>query len=273
MNDKPPVAIAVSPTGARRTRTDHPALPLTPAEIAQAARLCLDAGACMLHLHVRKHDLTHSLEVEDYRPAVNALHQAIGSRMVVQITTESLGQYSPARQIDLVKTLRPEAVSIAVRELLATEDNIMMAAPFLAWMHREHVVPQYILYSPADVERYFSLRKRGVIPGDRHWSLFVLGRHEAGGLSQPTDLLPFLGAWTTTSVPWAACAFGKNEAACTTAALTLGGHVRVGFENNLWLPNGTLAPGNQDLVAVVAQSARLLDYSLATADDVRGWFA
>ncbi len=227
----------------------------------------------MLHLHVRRHDLTHSLEVEDYQSAIHAVEQAVGSRMVVQITTESLGQYSSAQQIDLIKTLRPEAVSIAVRELFATADDVALAAPFLAWMHREHIIPQYILYSAADVERYLSLRQRGVIPDGRHWSLFVLGRYHANEPSQPDDLLPFLRAWNAAPVPWAACAFGKNEAACATAALTLGGHARVGFENNLWLPDGSTASGNQELVAVVAEAARLLGYPLATADDLRSWFA
>ncbi len=272
MSASTPFAIGVSPTGARRTRADHPALPLSPAEIAETAARCLEAGACMLHLHVRKPDLTHSLEPEDYLPALDAVQKAVGKSMVLQITTETQGQYSPAHQMRLVKALRPEAASIALREIAASEEDLPGVASFFAWMRREHVVSQFILYSTADVEHYLRLRKRSVIPEDSHWVLFVLGHYGAEQPSQPSNLLPFLGAWGASEVPWAVCAFGQNEARCATAALTLGGHARVGFENNLLLPNGELASGNHQLIEVVAQVARVLGRVPADADTLRSWF-
>ncbi len=90
MNSQSPFATGVSPTGARRTRADHPNIPLSPDEIAVAAQQCLEAGACLLHLHVRKADLSHSLEVEDYRVALGALRRTVGQRMVIQVPTEAL---------------------------------------------------------------------------------------------------------------------------------------------------------------------------------------
>jgi 3-keto-5-aminohexanoate cleavage enzyme len=68
------------------------------------------------------------------------------------------------------------------------------------------------------------------------------------------------------------CVFGRHEAACATAALTLGGHTRVEFEYNLCLPNCSRAAGNEDLVAGITRVAGRLGYSLADADAIRGWF-
>ncbi|MBX4377567.1 3-keto-5-aminohexanoate cleavage protein, partial [Mycobacterium tuberculosis] len=106
---------------------------------------------------------------------------------------------------------------------------------------------QYILYSADDVARYRDLRTRGVLPDTSHWVLFVLGRYSAGQHSDPTDLLQFLQAWAdggdlTANVPWAMCAFGPREAECALTAALLGGHARLGFENNMALPDGSTAP-------------------------------
>jgi 3-keto-5-aminohexanoate cleavage enzyme len=267
-----PFAITVSPTGARKTRSDHPNIPLTPAEIADASARCLDAGACMLHLHVRKPDFSHSLEVADYRVAMDAVRQVVGNRLVIQITTEAMRQYSPAQQINVVKSLRPEAVSLALREIVHSENDLSLAAAFFTWMFQEHVIPQFILYSTEDVRNYLDLRIRGVIPEGRHWLLFVLGQYNGNQISKPVDLLPFLDYMKDLADPWTVCAFGQNESVCITAALTLGGHARVGFENNHFLPDGSIASGNHELVAVAAQVAHLLGVPLADADILRGWF-
>jgi 3-keto-5-aminohexanoate cleavage enzyme len=139
-------------------------------------------------------------------------------------------------------------------------------------MHQEQVIAQVILCSAGDVRRYHELRQRGVIPDQRHWAIFVLGRYSAEQLAKPADRLPFVEAWGAAPAPWAVCAFGRHEAACATAALPLSGQARVGFENNLCLPDGSRAAGNQDLVAGIARVAGRLGYSLADADAIRGWF-
>lgn len=270
----PPVAIGVAPTGARKSQADHPALPLSPREIAATAARCQEAGACLLHLHVRKPAGGHSLEADDYRPALAAVRQAVGERLVVQLTTEAVSQYAPAQQVSVVKALHPEAASVALREIAPDEASLPLAADFFAWMHREGIIAQVILYSASDVQRYHELFRRGVIPAERqrHWVLFALGRYSGQQEAQPAELLPFLAAWEGTPIPWAVCAFGRHEAACVTAALTLGGHARVGFENNVVLPDGRRAAGNEDLVAGVARMAALLALPLADADTLRSWF-
>jgi uncharacterized protein (DUF849 family) len=107
---------------------------------------------------------------------------------------------------------------------------------------------------------------------DAPWFLlFVLGRYTTGQTSDPKDLLPFLREHAGRE-PWAICAFGAAEHACVTAAAAMGGHVRVGFENNLKLKNNQIAPDNADLVLQAADAARCLGRPLASANDIRQQF-
>ncbi|CAJ0712788.1 BKACE family enzyme [Ralstonia mannitolilytica] len=272
-----PIAIAVAPNGARKTHADHPALPITPGELAACAKQCVDAGAAMLHLHVRRPDGTHSLEPDDYRPAIAAVRQAVGDALVIQITTEAVGIYTPAQQMASVRALRPEAISAALRELVPDAAHEGEAARFFGELAAARTAIQYILYSADDVVRYRDLRVRGVLPDTPHWVLFVLGRYSAGQRSAPTDLLPFLQAWAaggdiTANVPWAMCAFGPREAECALTAALLGGHARLGFENNMALPDGSIAPDNAALIANLRRHIDALHRPLASAAELRGWF-
>ncbi|WP_439892734.1 3-keto-5-aminohexanoate cleavage protein [Ralstonia sp. 25C] len=271
------IAIAVAPNGARKTHVDHPALPITPDELAACARQCVEAGAAMLHLHVRRPDGTHSLEPDDYRPAIAAVQQAVGDALVIQITTEAVGIYTPAQQMASVRALQPEAISAALRELVPDVAHEAEAARFFGELAAARTAIQYILYSADDVVRYRDLRARGILPDAPHWVLFVLGRYSAGQRSDPTDLLPFLQAWAdggdiTANVPWAMCAFGPREAECALTAALLGGHARLGFENNMALPDGSIAPDNAALVTNLRRHMDALHRPLASAAELRTWF-
>ena len=264
-----PLVLAVAPTGARRTRADHPELPITPPEIARTATACAEAGASMLHLHVRDGAGRHTLDVGIYRAAIAAVRREVGMRMVIQVTTEAAGRSGPAEQMALVQELRPEAASLALAELIPDAEAEAPAAEFLAWCRSSGIAVQYILYDAEDVRRFSALGRRGVISEERPFVLFVLGRYAAERASEPRDLLPFLAAHEGAKGPWALCAFGPRETACAVAAAALGGHARVGFENNLRLPDGALAPDNAALVAATAAGARVIGRPLADADTAR----
>ena len=109
--------VAVAPNGARKQKVDHRALPITPAELAATAAECQDAGASMIHLHVRDDRGGHLLDAQAYRAATAAVRDAVGPDMIIQVTTEAVGIYSVDEQIAVVQELKPEAVSLAVREL------------------------------------------------------------------------------------------------------------------------------------------------------------
>ena len=266
-----PLILTVAPNGASKQKTDHPAVPLTAAELAETAARCLDAGAAMIHLHVRDRDGRHLLDADAYREATAAIRARVGQRIVIQTTSESGKRYAAPEQMRVIRAARPEACSAAIRELCPDPASEPAAAEFFAWLRAERVMTQIIVYTPEELARYRDLRARGVIPDGPWFLLFVLGRYTAGQTSDPRALLPFLAAHTGDE-PWALCAFGPQEAACVQAAAALGGHARVGFENNLSLPDGSIAAGNEALVANAAVGARAVGRRLATADDVRALF-
>lgn len=271
MSVSDPLILAVAPNGARKVKSDHPAVPLSAQEIGQTAATCLDAGATMIHLHVRNADGSHSLDADLYRDAIAAVRQEAGPDLIIQVTSEAVGIYRPDQQRDMVRDVRPEAVSLAVRELIPTEDEVGPFAEFAEWMGRENVSPQYILYDAADVVRFADLQRRGIIVQDTPFILFVLGRYSKNQTSEPADLLPFLEAYDSEklSMPWAVCAFGPKESACGLTAAGLGGHSRIGFENNVRLANGALAPDNAALIAQVADHAGLMGRDVADTNGAR----
>ncbi|MGA8261122.1 MAG: 3-keto-5-aminohexanoate cleavage protein [Arenicellales bacterium] len=269
--DPEPLILTVAPNGAYKTKADHPALPVTPDELAATAASCLDAGAAMIHLHVRDENGGHTLAPGAYRSAIDAIRGAVGDRLVIQATSESARVYGPEQQMQAIRELRPESVSLALRELIPEEGYEPLACDFFRWLESQGCITQYILYSDAEVAWYRALAGRAVIPDSPHWLLFVLGRYTSGQQSRPTDLLPFLVE--PPDRPWSICAFGSSEHACAVAAAALGGHVRVGFENNLYLKEGSTASRNAELVAQAADAARMLNRPLMDADGLRQLFA
>ncbi len=262
-----PLVVGVAPNGARRTKADHPALPMSAAEIAATAAACAAAGAALLHLHVRDRDGRHTIDAGAYREAIAAVRAELGDRMLIQVTSEAVGRYLPAEQMAMVREVRPEAVSLALGELVPDRAAEAEAAAFFAWTVDAGILPQYILSAPEEVRRFADLCTRGVIPERARNVLFVLGRYAAGQRSRAEDLLPFLAAWAAAPAvaSWSVCAFGARESACALAAATLGGHVRVGFENNLYMCDGTLAPDNAALVAQAVDGAALIGRPVADA--------
>jgi len=273
MSDQNRVAVAVAPNGGRRAKADHPALPITPDELADVAAASLEAGAAMIHVHVRDRDRRHLLDAEAYRAAIAAIRASVGDRLVLQITSEALGLYKPEEQMRVVLEVRPEAVSLALRELVPDQTHEAAFAAFLNQLRNAKVIPQIILYTAEEATYLATLAARGLIPFDSLPVLYVLGRYTVGQISRPADLLPFLAPGIAAASHWMVCAFGTQETACVTAAALLGGHARVGFENNLFLPDGTLASGNQDLVAATRRAVEACGLSLADADALRGQWA
>lgn len=265
-----PAVVCAAINGARRTRADHPALPVTPDEIARDAAACLEAGAAMLHVHARDRDGRHTLDPDAWRDVLAALRREVGSRMLIQATSEAAGIYAPPEQMAAIREIRPEAVSIAVRELFPAGCREAEPAAFLEELEERDTQVQWIVYGPEDLARLRALAERGVVPGETASVLFVLGRYAKDQRSAPADVLPFLAALgDDLSASWALCAFGPLEGACCLTAAALGGHCRVGFENNLRLADGSLAPSNAALVDQLVRGLPLVGRTPADAAAAR----
>jgi uncharacterized protein (DUF849 family) len=271
-----PLVVIAAPNGARLDKDGHPAVPLTAAELAACAADLADCGVSVLHLHVRDDDGRHVLDAGRYRAAQDAIRERVGDRLVLQITTEAVGRYNRAQQAALVRQTRPEAVSLALRELCPDSATEPEAGEFFRELHELGIWPQYILYSAAEAARFERLRQEGFFGTSAPFALFVLGRYSDSLEGDPGELDAFLAAFEPGAFAWAVCCFGPAEPAAVQRAATLGGHVRIGFENNRVLPDGTVARNNAQLVAselALLPAAGALQRPIATADWVRAQLA
>jgi 3-keto-5-aminohexanoate cleavage enzyme len=264
-----PTIIAVAPNGGRRTQADHPALPVTAAETARTAAACREAGAAMLHIHVRRPDQRHSLDVDLYREAIAASRRAVGSEMVIQATTESVGLYGSDEQMAMVRELRPEAISMALRELAPDDDHKARFAEFTAWLRRENIAGQIILYDRDDTARARAWAREGVFDPALLSVIFVTGKYTPPTTAMPIDLLPLFNDCADLFRDWMLCSFGPNETGCVTLAALLGGHCRVGFENNLDLPDGSRASDNAAIVGATVTALKSVGLQVATPAQLR----
>ncbi len=247
--------IMVAPNGARKTKIDHPNLPMTILETVEVARECFAAGAGAIHAHVRDFDGSHVLDAGMYRELIAELNTSV-PEMQVQITTEAVGIYTPEQQRQLVFDVLPSFVSVALREMIPNENEMLKSKGFYARALDEGIEIQHILYGPEDLLQLIRYMENGVIPEETNNLLLVLGRYAKDMESDPNDLDGFLCELkridVNSSFVWSVCAFGKNETRCLQKALQLGGNVRVGFENSLWNHDGSLANSNAERVAEIA---------------------
>lgn len=258
---RPRPTLMVAPTGARRTKADHPNLPITPEEQAATARACYAAGADALHLHVRNDDQSHSLDAGRYRAAIAAIADAVPG-MPVQITTESAGIFDVAQQMACLEALRPAAASISVSEMARDPDR---AARIYALCRDADTRVQHILYSPDCLAQLDAWDQQGLIAPSQRDVILVLGRYSPARHGHPQELSSFLSAIrdraaeTASEAPagdgadsdaahwrwsWSVCAFGPQEPDCLLAALAAGGGARIGFENNMIASDGSLFADN-----------------------------
>lgn len=250
--------LMVALNGARRQRRDHPRLPVTAAQLAEAAAACQAAGAQAVHLHVRDEQGAHSLDAGRYREAMAAVAEAAPG-MAIQITTESAGIYDVADQLACLEALRPGAASISVREM-AREPRL--AARTYALCVEAGTRVQHILYGPDCIARLRAWYREGLVPGTMRDAIFVLGSYRPAIPGQPGGLAKFLNAASDLQLTWSACAFGRHEQACLLAAVSAGGDARIGFENNIETPDGGLLADNAASVTAFVQAARAEGHTL-----------
>ena len=242
--------IMAAPNGARKTAQDHPAIPVTDAELIETAVACFDAGARALHAHIRTTDQTHLLDVERYESLIDALNKRLPN-LEVQVTSEAAGIYESEAQIDLLSRIKAPWVSVAVREILRSQEPQALQPFFEQLLGKSRV--QFILYDADDFQILTSLVDQGIIHAESLEVLYVLGRYSANQESTPDQLDPFLefrdqAPSRLKPAREMICAFGRGQIPCLLRAASEGIDLRVGFENGIWLPDGEIAEDNAALV-------------------------
>jgi len=237
----------VAPNGARKTKEHHPALPVSIAETVEEAKKCYAAGASAIHAHVRGDNGEHVLDAGRYRELLEELAVQVPD-MLVQVTTEAVGIYKPAEQADCVKAVKPEMISLALREMAGVDCDLHFARSFYEWCIENTVHVQHIVYDEPDLKRLFLMQEQKIIPAGKLCVLFVLGRFLENREATPEDIAPFLKCADGRELDWFVCAFGSYEQACAMSAIEQGGHARIGFENNLLHADGSTAENTAALV-------------------------
>ena len=245
----------VAPNGARKVKADHPQVPLDAGEIAAVARDCADAGAGAIHYHVRDADGGHILDAGLYHEAIAELQRAV-PEMHLQMTTETVGKYQPGDMRDIVRAVVPQGASVGVREMIPDGVPKPEDIAFYNWTLDAGIQLQHICYGPEDVALLAKLLDVTELERQGIWCLFVIG-HYTGRISYPGLLPPFLAEVKRAGIEsdWAICAFATEEASCLRAAIAAGGKVRVGFENSVYMADGSIASDN---AARVREAASLM---------------
>ena len=256
-----------APNGARKTRQDHPGLPVSIRQTVDEAVRCHAAGATVLHAHVRGKQDEHVLDTGLYLELIAEM-KSRAPDMLIQITTEAVGVYTPEQQVACVQTVVPEMASVCLKEITSNFTEIDFAKRFYAWTSEAGIHIQHILFSEAELAQFVKLKRSGVIPASHRCVLFVLGRYALNFQSDPADLDPFIGR-ELSAIDWFVCAFGAQEQACVSAAINRGGHARIGFENNMQLANGEIATNSAQLVNELIKSNQASTRPIATCEQAR----
>lgn len=269
-----PLVIMVAPNGARRTKFDHPALPITASELADTAKACRNAGTAAIHLHVRNAHGFHSLDKERYVEAIKAILDKTPETLI-QVTTEAAGIFDVEQQEKLLTALKPQFASLSIREICRNGSD--KARQVLSYAGFSGIGLQYILYDNADIELLAEFREKGWLHTNSQPAVItVAGRYSATQDSRIEDIEAFhdhLAKHGLNGGRWMACAFGSGEITCLRRTIELGGHVRVGFENAITDPHGRLAKDNAERVELVASVARNVGRELASPLEAKGIIA
>ena len=259
--------ITVAPTGSVPTKEMSPHLPVTPEEIAETACRCREAGASVIHLHARDAEGRPTLD-----PQVFArIHQLVTEKtdLVVQISTGGRAGMDPEARAAAVRFLRPEMASLTTGSV--NFPDRVYANPFsviehLATAMREAgTKPEMEIFEPGMIANALALADQGLVVPPLHFD-FVLGSR--GGLPATPKNLLFLCESIPPDSTWTVAGIGRWQLPMAVMSIVMGGHVRVGLEDNLYYRKGVLA-SNEQLVARVAKLAEEVGRSVAAPQEAR----
>lgn len=259
--------ITAALTGAEVTRAQQPALPLTPEEIGIAAAECAQAGASIVHVHGRHPDGSPTQDKEVYRRIMAEVKQRCD--VIVQVSTGGAVGMTPQERLAPV-TLKPEMATLSMGSVNFGGDvflNHPADMEVFAQAMREHgVKPELEIFDSGMLSTASRWLKKGLLSGPAHFDL-VLGI--PGGMAGTPEALMYLVSQLPPGATWTVAGIGAAQLPLATLAMVLGGHVRVGFEDNVYYRKGELASSNAQLVARISRISRELDRPVATPQEAR----
>ena len=261
-----PLIITCAPVGAEITPEQTPYLPYTPAMLAETAKAVREAGGAIVHVHCRNDDGTNTHDVERFRQAYDAIRGA--TDIIVQFSTGGAIGMTPEERASVLQ-LRPEMATLTCGSVNFGDDIFENSFPImrgiLTKMHEFGVRPELEIFDKGHLANARRLAKEGLLQFPQHVD-FVLG--VPGGMEASVDNLCDLVGDLPDGCTWSVAGIGRAQLSMALAAIAMGGHVRVGLEDNLYYSKGRLAR-NEELVARVARIAEEAGRPVATPEQAR----
>jgi|TARA_R110002012_G_scaffold253124_1_gene432086 uncharacterized protein (DUF849 family) len=281
-----PTIITCAVTGNITSPSQTPYLPVTPEQIAQACVEAVRAGAAIVHVHVRHADGRPSMELAHYREVVERL-RAAEEDVIINITTGPGGRFvpreddpktaapgttllPPQQRVEHIAALRPEICSLDFNTMYSGSSVVINTPRNLAVMadviRDAGVLPELEVFDTGDIQLANHFLQDGQLDGPGLFQIVLGVRY--GAIATPETLL-YMKSLLPRDAHWAAFGVGRFEFPMLAQAWLMGGHVRVGLEDNIYLEKGVLAESNTVLVEKAVRIIRELGGSIATVGETR----
>lgn len=263
------VVITAALVGAELTRRETPYLPLTPKEIAEAARLAVEAGAAVLHIHVRDDQGRPTNDASRFTRVLNEIRERCRPVPVLMVSTGgAVGDSFEGRAGGL--EANPDMASLNAGSVNFGDEVFANPLPFIEFLARRQkergIKPEIEVYDLSHIETAAALILRGLIDRPAHFQ-FVMGVR--GGIAADQENLQLFASRIPSGSTWTVAGIGRHEFPMAELALRMGGHVRVGLEDNLYLEGGVQAKGSHELVAKAVELADRYGREVASVEEAR----
>jgi 3-keto-5-aminohexanoate cleavage enzyme len=278
-----PVVISCSISGAIANRDQCPAIPYTPEEYAAEAKRAVDEGCSQIHIHARTPDGTPSYEVEDFQAITEAINGAVDD-VIINYSTGAIG-VPIEKRLEYLRALRPDVAALNMSSMnyakyskrrkdfvfkAVFENSFDTIIAFLEPMRELGIKPEHECFDAGHIANLDPLIDMGLLEEPVNVSL-VIGvnggiRPNARNVGVMADQIPGGPEGTNN---WQVIGISRGQWKLLGASLVLGGNVRAGLEDNLYLPNGEMARSNGELIAKARQMAEDVGRRAATAAEAR----
>jgi uncharacterized protein (DUF849 family) len=279
-----PVVISCSISGVIANRDQCPAIPYTPEEYAAEARRAVDEGASQIHIHARTPDGTPSYEVEDFRAITEAILAEVGD-VIVNYSTGAIG-IPIEKRIEYLRALKPDVAALNMSSMnyakysprrkdfvfkAVFENSFDTIIEFLTAMRELGIKPEHECFDSGHVANLDPLIDMGLLERTPLQISLVMGvnggiRPTPRNVTLMSDQIP---GGAEGENQWQVIGISRDQWKLLGASLVLGGNVRAGVEDNLYLPNGEMARSNGDLIAKARQMAEDVGRKVASVAEAR----
>ena len=255
--------------GAEVTKENNPAVPYTVEEVVREAKSAYDAGAALIHLHVRWDDGTPTQDKGRFQEMVDAIRKECPDVIIQPSTGGAVGMTDLERLQSTEITPTPEMATLDCGTCNFGGDDIFINTDntinnFGDIMQERGIKPECEVFDKGMIDLALKAAKKGHIKYPIHFD-FVLGVQMTATVRDLVIMASSIPADST----WTATGIGKNAWGIAAATIAMGGHVRVGFEDNVYMSKGVLAKSNGEMVERVVQMAKLLNREVATPAEAR----